>query len=39
MINESLKEAKVIPLYKKNSKQNIDNYRPVSILPVLYLNC
>ena len=32
---ESLKEAKVIPLYKKNSKQNIDNYRPVSILPVL----
>ena len=35
---ESLKEAKVIPLglyIKKNSKQNIDNYRPVSILPVL----
>ena len=32
---ESLKEAKVIPLYKKNNKQNIDNYRPVAILPVL----
>ena len=29
-----LKVAKVIPLYKKDDKANIANYRPVSILPV-----
>ena len=31
---EALKVAKVVPLYKKNCKQNIDNYRPVAILPI-----
>ena len=29
-----LKIAKVIPVFKKGGKQNIENYRPVSILPV-----
>lgn len=32
---ESWKLAKVIPLYKKNSKEDAGNYRPISILPVL----
>ena len=32
---ESWKIAKVIPLYKKNSKDDPNNYRPISILPVL----
>ena len=27
------KLARVIPLYKKNSKYKLDNYRPISILP------
>ena len=31
---DSLKVAKVVPLYKKKCKQNIDNYRPVAILSV-----
>ena len=29
------KMAKVIPLYKKNGKEDPGNYRPISILPVL----
>ena len=31
---DSLKVAKVVPLYKKKCKQNIDNYRPVAILSI-----
>ena len=31
---DELKVAKVIPLYKSNDKKCINNYRPVSILPV-----
>ena len=31
---EALKVAKVVPLYKKNCKQNVDNDRPVVILPI-----
>jgi hypothetical protein len=30
-----LKIAKIIPLYKGNSKMQLTNYRPVSVLPVL----
>lgn len=30
-----LKIAKVMPIYKKNCRTDINNYRPVSILPVL----
>ena len=29
------KEAKVIPMYKKGSKLDVGNYRPVSVLNVL----
>lgn len=29
-----LKKAKIIPLHKKGEFQNINNYRPVSILPI-----
>jgi len=32
---EVLKEANVIPVYKKGPKNNLDNYRPISLLPVL----
>ena len=30
---EKLKLAKIIPLYKKDDKHSIENYRPISILP------
>ena len=29
------KHAKVIPLYKEGARDDIDNYRPISILPVV----
>lgn len=29
------KEAKVTPIFKKGSKENCSNYRPVSVLPIL----
>ena len=32
---DSLKIAKVIPIYKKGIQDNIENYRPISILPIL----
>ena len=31
---EDWKKANVIPIYKKNSKQDIQNYRPISLLPI-----
>ena len=32
---DSVKIAKVVPIYKNGSKHSICNYRPISILPVL----
>jgi len=32
---EELKRACVIPIYKKGSKNNIENYRPISVLPTI----
>ena len=29
------KRAKVIPIYKSESKMEVSNYRPISILPIL----
>ena len=34
IFSEKLKIAKVIPVFKNGDKENIENYRPISILPV-----
>ena len=31
---EKLKIAKLIPVFKKGDKENVENYRPISIFPV-----
>ncbi len=35
VVPKEFKKAKVIPLHKKNSRQDAGNFRPVSILPIL----
>ena len=32
---ENLKIAKVVPIYKKDDQSQINNYRPISVLPVI----
>ena len=33
------KYAKIIPVYKSGKRSSMDNYRPISILPVFYRKC
>ena len=33
---DQLKIAKVVPLYKKGDKRNIQNYRPIALLSVFF---
>ena len=37
-VPDSLKSARVIPLFKKNDKNEVGNYRPVSIVNVISKN-
>ena len=34
MIPNKLKLAKIIPLFKKDNKNEISNYRPIAIIPI-----
>ena len=35
MVPDDLKSARVVPLYKKNDKTEVGNYRPVSVLSII----
>lgn len=34
-VPDEWKKARIVPLYKSGGQENMDNYRPISILPVL----
>ena len=34
IVPDKLKVAKIVPVYKKNDVKNIENYRPIALLPV-----
>ena len=35
-ISNNLKVARVVPLYKKKSKTNVENYKPISVLSLIF---
>ena len=35
-VPDEWKKAHIVPLYKSGGRENMDNYRPISILPVFY---
>ena len=34
VVPDKLKEAKVVPVYKKSDRKNVINYRPIALLPI-----
>ena len=34
IFSDGLKKGSIVPIFKKGGKQNIKNYRPVSLLPI-----
>ena len=34
-VPDEWKKARIVPLYKSGGQENMDNYRPISMLPVL----
>ena len=36
VVSDDLKSAMVVPLFKKNDKTEVGNYRPVSILSIIF---
>ena len=36
IVPDELKIAKIIPVHKSNAKDDISNYRPISLLPSIY---
>ena len=34
-LHDDLKMARIVPMYEKNSKTNVGNYRPISVLSAI----